>query len=142
MLPRSAFGTHSAEGPGQSVFYPEIAAIRDEAQMTHPLYDELTNCESARQELTEPLERLRDAVDNEDQYEVEATIRSDLTLIRRELSSLRKDLKSMSASGIEGEELQDRMNDWNDTFDDCDADLSELIQVTLSNVAESPASRS
>jgi hypothetical protein len=138
--------------------------------MTHPLYDELTNCESARQELTEPLERLRDAVDNEDQYEVEATlcecvdvliileefcdqlllidgkqrssIRSDLTLIRRELSSLRKDLKSMSASGIEGEELQDRMNDWNDTFDDCDADLSELIQVTLSNVAESPASRS
>lgn len=121
----------------------------------------LATCESVRLELDDPLERLLDAVASDDQYEVVplirecvdalmvleescdelasvrgkglSSIRSDARLVRRELASLRQGLLSISKSGIDGEELRDRIEDWMETLDDCDASLSDLIEVARSD---------
>lgn len=121
------------------------------------LIDSLSDCESVRLDLNGPLERLREAVADEDTYETDALIREcltgltelqdacgcvaaecsnsrslhrqDATLLHRELVIITRDLKSVSDSGVDGEELQERLEDWHDTFDDWDGSLADLIDV-------------
>lgn len=125
--------------------------------MADPLFESLASCESARQDLDDPLERLREVVADDDQYEFDSSIdecvealtmiedacddlmsvcgrrlssmKSTVGLVRRELTSLRKDLKSIGSSGLEGEDLQDRMEDWCDTFDEWDSALSDVVKT-------------
>lgn len=115
----------------------------------------LAGCEAARDDLDDPLERLNEAVADEDQYEVDSLIRecvdllselqdacatlsghctrsrlpggTDAKFVQQELGALARELKSIGRSGSEGEELQDVMEAWNDSFEDCDASLSDLL---------------
>lgn len=125
--------------------------------MVESLIDTVAECEAARRSLDDPLERLLDAVADDDQYEVDSLIREcvdavtelgdacdglaaactrnrsatrwDAVLVQKELVSLGRELKSIGRSGAEGDELQDLMDAWNDSFEDCDESLNDLLSA-------------
>jgi len=136
--------------------------------MADSLTDSIAHFEATRLDLDDPREQLCEVVSDGEADEVAAliyecvevlraledacnefvsacqkrrlNIRRDAALARRALAALRKGLKSIGDSEIAGKELLDRMDTWNEAFDDWDSGLGELIELAHGDEATSDAS--